>query len=594
MDSYVARVQGTPSLTEGEMNHLNIDENGNLLCNIAQGSFAVSTGAQYNVTPPVLADGQTGPLQCDVNGKMLISGSINATSAATYNSSPPTYSSGTSNPLQADVNGNLKVNLTNNGLGALASPVRTDPTGTTTQPVSGTVSVGNFPATQPISAAALPLPSGAATSAKQPALGGAGTPSADVLTVQGVTSMTPLKVDGSAITQPVSGTVGVSSLPSIPAGGNAIGSVSVSNFPATQPVSGTVSISGTPSVSVSGAVSINSIPSGSNTIGSVKLTDGTDTATIESLTNAKALDVAIVDGSGNQITSFGGGTQYADGATQSTPTGTVALGKNGSNVLHALSLDGSGNLNVAIQSGGGSGGTSSNFGSAFPSTGTAIGASDGTNMQGLLVESSTNKNLRVGLYSGTNEATVTASNALKVDGSAVTQPVSASSLPLPSGAATSAKQPALGTAGSASTDVLTVQGIASMTALKVDGSAVTQPVSGSVSTVPSTSGGCSFTTGSVGNTVTAIKASAGQLYGYDVYNKNTAETYIQVFNAGTGSVTLGSTAPDLVIVLPPSGGRNVCYNPGIAFSTAMSFACTTTRTGSTAPSNPVDVNFFYK
>jgi hypothetical protein len=52
---------------------------------------------------------------------------------------------------------------------------------------------------------------------------------------------------------------------------------------------------------------------------------------------------------------------------------------------------------------------------------------------------------------------------------------------LPTGAATAAKQPALGTAGSASADVLTVQGVASMTALVVDGSAVTQPVSGTVS-----------------------------------------------------------------------------------------------------------------
>lgn len=58
--------------------------------------------------------------------------------------------------------------------------------------------------------------------------------------------------------------------------------------------------------------------------------------------------------------------------------------------------------------------------------------------------------------------------------------VSAASLPLPSGASTAAKQPALGTAGSASSDVLTIQGIASMTAVKVDGSAVTQPVSGTV------------------------------------------------------------------------------------------------------------------
>ena len=57
-------------------------------------------------------------------------------------------------------------------------------------------------------------------------------------------------------------------------------------------------------------------------------------------------------------------------------------------------------------------------------------------------------------------------------------PISAASLPLPTGAATAAKQPALGTAGSASSDVLTIQGIASMTAVKVDGSAVTQPVSG--------------------------------------------------------------------------------------------------------------------
>jgi hypothetical protein len=61
---------------------------------------------------------------------------------------------------------------------------------------------------------------------------------------------------------------------------------------------------------------------------------------------------------------------------------------------------------------------------------------------------------------------------------------------LPTGAATSAKQPALGTAGTASTDVITVQGIAGATAVKVDGSAVTQPVSG---TVTANAGTGSFT-----------------------------------------------------------------------------------------------------
>jgi hypothetical protein len=67
--------------------------------------------------------------------------------------------------------------------------------------------------------------------------------------------------------------------------------------------------------------------------------------------------------------------------------------------------------------------------------------------------------------------------AVKVDGSAVTQPVSAASLPLPTGAATAAKQPAIGTAGTPSTDVITVQGIGSMTPISsnlyVGGNAVT-------------------------------------------------------------------------------------------------------------------------
>jgi hypothetical protein len=49
------------------------------------------------------------------------------------------------------------------------------------------------------------LPTGAATEANQPTFSTAGTPSADVLTVQGSPSMTALKVDGSATTQPTKG-----------------------------------------------------------------------------------------------------------------------------------------------------------------------------------------------------------------------------------------------------------------------------------------------------------------------------------------------------------------------------------------------------
>jgi hypothetical protein len=111
---------------------------------------------------------------------------------------------------------------------------------------------------------------------------------------------------------------------------------------------------------------------------------------------------------------------------------------------------------------------------------------------------------------------------------------------------------------------------------------------------PATSGGLSFKSAQTGATATAIKASAGQLYGYDLYNNNSTQAYVQIFNVASGSVTLGTTVPDMVIVIPANGGRNVEYNNGIAFSTAISYACTTTRTGSSAMANAIDVNFFYK
>lgn len=60
--------------------------------------------------------------------------------------------------------------------------------------------------------------------------GTAGAPSTNVVTVQGVASMTALKVDGSEVTQPVS--LGV--LPSLATGTNAIGSITNTSFAATQ------------------------------------------------------------------------------------------------------------------------------------------------------------------------------------------------------------------------------------------------------------------------------------------------------------------------------------------------------------------------
>jgi hypothetical protein len=63
------------------------------------------------------------------------------------------------------------------------------------------------------------------------------------------------------------------------------------------------------------------------------------------LANSQPQAVAIVDGSGNQITSFGGGTQYVNGVANAGPTGTLSLGYDGAN-LRAIKTDNTGQVAV--------------------------------------------------------------------------------------------------------------------------------------------------------------------------------------------------------------------------------------------------------
>jgi hypothetical protein len=78
-----------------------------------------------------------------------------------------------------------------------------------TQPVSGTVTVTDGAGALNVIVDSSALPSGASTAAKQPALGTAGTASADVLSIQGIASMTPLQVADNGGSLTVDGTVTV-------------------------------------------------------------------------------------------------------------------------------------------------------------------------------------------------------------------------------------------------------------------------------------------------------------------------------------------------------------------------------------------------
>lgn len=95
----------------------------------------------------------------------------------------------------------------------------------------------------------------------------------------------------------------------------------------TQPVSGTVTVA-----SITAA-----LPTGDNTIGRIKITDGIFTASVRDTGSSDSLNVAIVDGSGNQITSFGGGVQYTELDTDSSITGTAIMWEDAGDTLRPVS-----------------------------------------------------------------------------------------------------------------------------------------------------------------------------------------------------------------------------------------------------------------
>lgn len=229
------------------------------------GTTAIFSGGVYQTTPTsnALTTGQAGQFQVTAHRALFTNlrtatGEELGTAAqplvvttppplvlGRVASAPPIYQAGTNQPIALTSTGGLRVdgtyglfpnqqsnvtanfntttgstqNLTLWGValpsasgavvaGTSTNPLRTDPTGTTTQPIS---------------AASLPLPTGAATAAKQPALGTAGTASADVITIQGIASMTKLLVTPDSVALPANQSVNVAQINAVtPLMGNGV------------------------------------------------------------------------------------------------------------------------------------------------------------------------------------------------------------------------------------------------------------------------------------------------------------------------------------------------------------------------------------
>lgn len=297
---------------------------------------------------------------------------------------------------------------------------------------------------------------------------------------------------------------------------------------------------------------------------------------------------AIVDGTNaaNKATVTAAGALQVDNSAVTQPvSGTITANA------------GSGTFNVNCTSGCAGNGSVSNTGSAVPAQATFLGANNGGNLTGL----------------------TSTANGLKVDGSAVTQPVSLASLPALAsggntiGAVTQASGPwtsnitqvgsaslALGqTTMSASIPVAIASNQSAVsTSASQSGTWTVQPGNTPnttpwlVTTIPATGNGWTpFLANALSTTVKSIKASAGELGGYYCWNPNTTVEYVQIFDAA--SVTLGTTTPKWSIGIPPGSAANLELSQGIHFATAIQAAATTTATGSSAPTTALDCNFAF-
>lgn len=225
---------------------------------------------------------------------------------------------------------------------------------------------------------------------------------------------------------------------------------------------------------------------------------------------------------------------------------------------------------------------------ALPAIATTAQPSYTTTNQ-VALSTTTNGSLRGVIQDGAGNdraANVSAGNALLVDASATTQPVS--------GTVTV-------TATNLSTNLAQVNGVTTLAGNGVSGTGAQRVTIASDSTGQTAPAANATSTGTaiynntaLSSTKQAANASAGNLYGYHIYNPNSIVIYIQLFNVASAGVTVGSTAPTAVIAVPPLGWADATPATPIAFATALTIAATTTSTGSGAPTTALLCNLWYK
>lgn len=631
-------VSGTVTVTDGA-GALNVIVDSGTTAATQSGTWTVQPGNTANTTPWLATINQGGN-SATVNGSgQLAVNCANCSGSGVSQQDNTGFTPGTTNfvPMGGEVDDTgttavtennagvaritaqraVHMNLRNNSgteIGTSGNPVRTDPTGSTTQPVSGTVSISGTVTVSDGSGALNVICDSGCSGGTQYDEDTAHV-SGDKLTLAGVVrsdAAGALAADGDRTVLQVdsNGYLKVVNInPNLAADNSTLSTSKVPVLPGTVSTSAPTWTNGNQS-----ALSLQ--------------TDGSVRAAVTAFPDNEPFNIAQMNG----VT-----VSMGVGASGTGTQRVASLIHDGTDTAQVTSTAG-GSLQVECTSGcGGAGGTSIADDAAFTPGTTSVtpaGAMfddvtpDSVNEGDAgVVRMSANRNLYTTLRDAAgNErgANVNASNELLVAATGTVTANAGTNLNTSALLTTSAHDAAFGTAGSADAQVRTVQGIASMTPLQVQSNSASLATEASVDGLEGGLGGASdaaATAGSTGSVTAklrlmtsqldtistavaaiqtatqlidddqtgasgysyisvgttedehAVKASAGRLFSITATNTNAAVRYLKCENDTAANTAPGTDTPELRIAIPGAttgAGFTANFGPaGFAFSNAL-------------------------
>lgn len=419
------------------------------------------------------------------------------------------------------------------------------------------------------------LPTGASTAAKQPALGTAGTASSDVLTVQGIASMTPLLVNGSGVTQPIS----AASLP-LPTGAATATNQSTAN-------GHLATLAGVDYATQTTLATLLAESTFTGRVGEVQTTPTANTI----LGRLKALETALAGTLAVSAASLPLPSGAATSSNQTTANGHLATIAGG--IISTADLDTGGGTDtksavglLLAESGG-----AVEVGSANPMPiAGSVTANAGTNLNtsALLTESTFTGRI------GEVQTTPTANTVLGRLKDLITGIVLAAGSNVIGFVNLITGQTGItGGAGAVAANTPRVThasddpAVALLTAIDSD--------TGSILSVINSVALATFVgpyrkedvAGGSGSY--SIVGNAAILKWIEISNlDNDEDVYLHIFDIA--SPTMGTDGTNLLLAVPARGIRSELFSSGLPFATAISYGVATTANGTTAPSNNVIVN----